>query len=285
MTQMYTEELMVQFGLTFGTMVVRIWQPEQSRGTVFCIHGFTGNGSDFEYLADILARNQFTVICPDLVGRGKSSYFGDPKMYGPETYFRCIHALAKYAGQESYFIGTSWGGALMLLYLHRMHIRPTKLIFNDVCLKATAALDKTRHDVLKDSEAEFDTREEAGAYIRTSRGFLGRIPEALWRRYVDNKIIVKNGKHRLAYDPATTGNFTAMMGRDFDFFPLLPKLHAPTMLLYGAASPFYDERSIQDCAAQLPQLSVVADLNAGHPPSLMTFDQAMLVLGFLTCQS
>src|SRR5688572_25301520 len=106
--KVFHEKLLIPFGDKLGTMVVRMWQPDESRATVFCIHAFEGNGSDFDYLAQQLVRNGFTVIAPDLIGRGKSTYFRDAAMYTIENYLRCLQALSKYAGEVNYFFGTSW---------------------------------------------------------------------------------------------------------------------------------------------------------------------------------
>ena len=89
----YSEKLLLQLGDKHGTMFVRVWKPDVSAGTVFCIHGFEGNGSDFAYLANFLFQKGYTVVSPDIVGRGKSTYFGDPAAYSYGTYFTCIGAL------------------------------------------------------------------------------------------------------------------------------------------------------------------------------------------------
>ncbi|TIT79556.1 MAG: hypothetical protein E5W57_06505 [Mesorhizobium sp.] len=49
-----TQEILIRLGDRYASMFVRIWQPAgQARGTVYCLHGFTGNGADFDYLAAI----------------------------------------------------------------------------------------------------------------------------------------------------------------------------------------------------------------------------------------
>ena len=58
------------------------------------------------------------MVAPDLVGRGKSTYFRDPEMYTIETNLRCLQALSKYAGKVNHFIGTSWGGAILMYFLY-----------------------------------------------------------------------------------------------------------------------------------------------------------------------
>jgi pimeloyl-ACP methyl ester carboxylesterase len=277
--KVFHEKLLVTFGDKLATMLVRVWQPDESRATVFCIHAFESNGSDFDYLAQLLVRNGFTVVAPDLIGRGKSTFFRDPAMYTIETYLRCLQALSKYAGKANHFIGTSWGGAILMFFLYFARVKPDKLILNDVGLKSTAGVDKALDFLRNDSIAEFDTVEDARAYIRRSRTYLGKFPEELWESYLDNKIILQDGKYRLAYDPASTENF--LSGRPYDLFPLLEKLEAPTLLLFGAESGCYDKARIADLTAHNPLISCIPTLQSGHHPSLMTYEQALPVLGFL----
>src|SRR4051812_17378648 len=122
--KIFHEKLLISFGDKMATMVVRVWQPDESRGTVFCIHAFESNGGDFEYLAQTLAGNGFTVVAPDLVGRGKSTYFNDPAMYTIEAYLRCLQALSSFAGKVNHFIGTSWGGAILMYFLYLARLKP-----------------------------------------------------------------------------------------------------------------------------------------------------------------
>src|SRR5262249_26774145 len=116
--KVFHEKLLIPFGDKLAKLVVRVWQPDESRAAVFCIHAFESNGSDFDYLAQLLVRNGFTVVAPDIIGRGKSTYLRDPAMYTVDTYLRCIQALSKFALKTNYFIGTSWGGAILMFFLY-----------------------------------------------------------------------------------------------------------------------------------------------------------------------
>ena len=277
--KVFQEKLLIPFGDKLATMVARIWEPDESRATVFCIHAFESNGSDFDYLAQLLVKNGFTVVAPDLIGRGKSTYFHDPEMYTIEAYLRCLQALSKYAGKVNYFIGTSWGGAILLYFLYFARVKADRLILNDVGLTSATGVDKALDFLRADIVAEFDTIEEARAYVRSSRSYLGAFPEELWESYLDNKIILHGGKYRLAYDPAAAKNIFAP--RPSDLFPVLEKIEAPTLLLFGAESVCYDEARIANFTARYPRVSCISNLRSGHHPSLMTYDQALLVLGFL----
>jgi pimeloyl-ACP methyl ester carboxylesterase len=277
----FQDKLLIPFGDKAATMMTRVWQPDESRATVFCIHGFEGNGGDFDYLGQILVRSGFTVVAPDIIGRGKSTYFRDPSMYTVRTSLRCLEALGRYAGKTNYFLGTSWGGALLMFFLKLARLQADKLILNDVGMESSAAVESLKMRLLDDSTKAFDTIEEAHAYVRESRSYLGKIPEELWGPYLANKVILHEGKYRLAYDPATTVKFSDPMAWQYDLFPLLEGLAAPTLLLYGTQSKCYDEARVAGLMQRHPRISCVPNLDGGHPPSLMTYDQALIVLGFL----
>ena len=277
--KVYQEKLLIPFGDKLGTMLVRVWQPDESRATVFCVHAFESSGTDFDYLAQLLVRNGFTVVAPDLIGRGGSTYFHDPAMYTIETYLRCLQALSQFAGKTNHFIGTSWGGAILMYFLYLARLKPDKLILNDVGLKTTDTLDDVLDFLRSDATAEFDTLEEARAYVRRTRTYLGAMPEERWDAYLDNKIMANNGKYRLAYDWAITNNF--MSARPYDLFPLLEKIDAPTLLLFGVESHCYDQARVAELIARHPRISCVPNLQSSHHPSLMTYEQALVVLGYL----
>jgi pimeloyl-ACP methyl ester carboxylesterase len=276
-----TEELLVRFGDTYGTMVVRIWDPPGSKATVFCIHGFEGNGSDFGYLAGILAKAGFKVVCPDLVGRGASTYFGQPRMYSIDTYLTCIGTLSKYAGDKNHFVGTSWGGAIVLYFLCLTRVKADKLILNDVGMRNNAAIYEILESLDRESKEAFDTLAEAEAYVRRSRYYLGTFADELWPGYLKNKIRLSDGKYRLTYDPAAVSISKESLEKPYDLFPLLEKIEGEILLLYGVDSKCYEASTVADLMQRHPRISCVPDLKSGHPPSLMTYEQALLIRGFL----
>ena len=50
------------------------WGHEDAERTVICVHGLTRQGRDFDVLARALVRQGCRVVCPDLVGRGRSGW-------------------------------------------------------------------------------------------------------------------------------------------------------------------------------------------------------------------
>ena len=56
------EQVLVRLGHILAEVNVRTWIPEDARGSVFCIHGFTGNARDFDIMAEFLAYNGYRII-------------------------------------------------------------------------------------------------------------------------------------------------------------------------------------------------------------------------------
>lgn len=274
----HVEELLLQFGNTYGSMVVRVWKPAKPRGSVFCIHGFEGNGSDFDYLARHLVQLDFTVVCPDMIGRGKSTYFGETAKYSFDAYLVCMGALSKFAAEKNYFLGTSWGGAIAMFFLYTTRIKTEKLILNDVGLRGSPTIDFILDLIRQDAAAEFDSAEEAYAYIRRTRDYLGEFAEELWPNYLLHKIRFAEGKYRMAYDPMV---IPAAKERQYDLFPLLEKIDTDVLLMFGEKSEVYDAAAVADLLKIRPGFSCIAGIEAGHPPSLMTDEQTHIIAEYL----
>ncbi|TIV69960.1 MAG: alpha/beta hydrolase [Mesorhizobium sp.] len=276
-----TQEILIRLGDRYASMFVRIWQPAgQARGTVYCLHGFTGNGADFDYLAAFLCRNGYLVICPDLLGRGRSAYLGAG--YDIDLYSRCLRALGQFAGKENHFIGTSWGGLILILFLYANRGRVDKIVLNDVPMIGGPRTDALRRDAIQQSRLTFETRAAAREYLRAANPGVGQIEQPVLDRFIDSRIAAGPSGFRLAFDPATTGNFEAMAGREYDLFPMVAKLDARIMLTYGSDSELVDREALQRTRRARPDFCVVDNMHAGNPLSLMTLDQLFLILGFLS---
>lgn len=283
MVQRLEEKILLELdGGRVASMFVRIWRPDgEARGTVFCIHGYTGNGSDFDYLAQFLVRLGYAVVCPDMLGRGKSSYLRDSSQYSFELFVRAIAALGRYASDDNVFIGTSWGATIVLLFLRMTSTRCSKLVLNDVCLRSGDDLETMRDTIFGDSAQSFADQQEASAYLLKTRPYLADLPEERVADYLQNKLVEDGARLRLAYDPELPASMAAHRRRAFDFYPLIEKTHTPTLLLYGKDSPLGDKARLRAISQINPAVQYVADIPAGHPPSLMTLNEALLVTGYV----
>src|SRR4051812_4713926 len=66
----------------FHQLAYADWGPLDDRRPVVCVHGLTRQGRDFDHLAQrLVAAAGRRVICPDLAGRGRSGWIGNPDHY------------------------------------------------------------------------------------------------------------------------------------------------------------------------------------------------------------
>ena len=89
------------------------WGEPTSPRVVVCVHGLSRQGRDFDRLAAALARDGHRVLCPDLVGRGRSDRLRKPDEYALPQYCMDMTALVARSGVASVdWIGTSLGGLI-----------------------------------------------------------------------------------------------------------------------------------------------------------------------------
>jgi hypothetical protein len=168
-----------------------------------------------------------------------------------------------------------------MYFLYMTRVKADRLVLNDVGMRNNQNVSEAIKFTAEDSRREFETIDEANAYVRSTRQYLGEFSEALWPRYLENKIRYREGKYRLAYDPATTGYTAAAIEKQYDLFPLLEKIDTRILLLYGVESKCYHSEVVADLTGRYPKISSVSDLRSGHPPSLMRCEQALIIGGFL----
>lgn len=96
------------------------WGDARSARVVVCVHGLTRQGRDFDALAQaIVARagGNVRVVCPDVVGRGRSDWLRDPAFYQVPVYAADMMALIAQLHREQAidtldYVGTSMGGLI-----------------------------------------------------------------------------------------------------------------------------------------------------------------------------
>jgi pimeloyl-ACP methyl ester carboxylesterase len=108
------------------------WGDKENPDVLVCVHGFSRNSRDFDYLARAL-QHKYRIICPDMVGRGNSDYKGNPAIYNSLQYVSDLVALlARIDVKEVNWLGTSMGGILGMTLASQANTPIKKLILNDV---------------------------------------------------------------------------------------------------------------------------------------------------------
>ena len=96
------------------------WGDAHSAHVVICVHGLTRQGRDFDLLAQAIverAGGDVRVVCPDVVGRGRSDWLRDPSLYQVPVYAADMVALIAQLQREQAigtldYLGTSMGGLI-----------------------------------------------------------------------------------------------------------------------------------------------------------------------------
>src|SRR5579859_4823186 len=76
------------------------WGAPDNPRVLVCVHGLTRSGRDFDRLAAALS-SVYRVVCPDVVGRGLSSWLVNPAYYGVPQYVGDMVTLVARLGVET----------------------------------------------------------------------------------------------------------------------------------------------------------------------------------------
>jgi pimeloyl-ACP methyl ester carboxylesterase len=85
------------------------WGDPANEQVLLCVHGLTRSGRDFDVLARRLA-GRYRVVCPDVVGRGRSDWLANPAFYTvPQYVSDMVTLIARLRPATLAWVGTSMG--------------------------------------------------------------------------------------------------------------------------------------------------------------------------------
>ena len=265
------------------------WGNPSNPRVVVCVHGLSRQGRDFDELARDLCRD-WRVVCPDVVGRGRSDWLRDPMGYSiPHYVADMVTLLARLRGETVDWVGTSMGGLIGMgvAALEGSPIR--RLVLNDVGpTLQPAALQ--RIGTYLGQPVHWDTIDEAAdALWAISQGF-GPHTREQWLALTRPQLVpdaVRGGGFKPHYDPAIAVPFRAitpemaaageaMLWAGYD------RLRCPTLLLRGADSDLLSRETAKAMTQRGPAARLVEFPGVGHAPMLVQPEQRAAVRGFLS---
>ena len=256
------------------------WGEADNPNTLICVHGLTRNGRDFDDLARALS-SEYRVLCPDVVGRGKSEWLSHKEEYGYPLYCSDMAALiARSGAQYVDWVGTSMGGLIGMFLAAQPNSPVRRLIMNDVgAFIPKASLKRLSAYVGKDPRyASFDEFEQ---YIRVVSSPFGPLTDAQWRHLAQtNARQYEDGRWGPNYDPAL-GHAFRTAPKDVVLWQFWDKVRCPTLLLRGAVSDLLIEKTAEEMTRRGPKAKLVEFAGIGHAPMLMAEDQIRAVREFL----
>ncbi len=271
-------------------MAYKEWGDESNPNVLLCVHGVTRVGDDFDNMARALA-NDYRVICPDIVGRGRSGWLKNPQLYRVPQYVSDIvtllaRVLPDGEQQTVDWFGTSMGG-LIGLGLASLPDNPVrKLILNDIGpVLAPMALQRIGDYIGQD--LRFDTFAEASKFIRDVSLTFGQHTEEEWHKLASDVLRQdKDGKWVRHYDmglalpfrsatPESAAADEALLWSAYD------AVRCPTLLVRGAESDLLSAETAALMTQRGPQATLVEIAGVGHAPTFIHDDQIAIVKQFL----
>ncbi len=251
-----------------------------SSPTVVCVHGLTRNGRDFDALADRLSRN-WRVVCPDMIGRGRSDRAPDPALYVlPQYIADCVTLIARLDVERLAWVGTSMGG-LMGMLLASMPGNPIeRLVLNDI----GPVLDPTGRQRIADyvgDDPVYDTRSAAVADMRERMRSFGPHTDEQFELLVRHYLVPRGGAWGFHYDPAIAVPFRNLQFEPPDLWPAYDAIRVPTLLVRGAESDLLSAATAAEMGQRGPRAREVVFTGVGHAPSIIDDAQIDAVQGFL----
>jgi pimeloyl-ACP methyl ester carboxylesterase len=261
------------------------WGDSANPQVVVCAHGLSRQGRDFDTLARDLA-STCRVICPDVVGRGRSDWLEDPSGYAIPNYVAdMVTLVARLGVAQVDWVGTSMGGLIGLGLASLKGSPVRRLVLNDVGPKIEAvAIQRIGSNI--GLPVRWPTAEAAAEGLwAISQGFGPHSPEE-WLALTRPQLVADGDGFKSHYDPAIglpmrsiTPELAAlgesMLWHGYD------RLSCPTLLLRGAQSDLLSPATAQAMTQRGPRARLVEFAGVGHAPTLVHAEQRKVVREFL----
>jgi len=265
------------------------WGERDNPRVVVCVHGLSRQGRDFDTLAQDLA-SDCRVICPDVVGRGRSDWLADPMGYGIPTYVSdMVTLVARLGVLQVDWVGTSMGGLIGLALAALPQTPVRRLVLNDVGPVVEPAFVQ-RLSTYLGLPAHWVTVEEAADALQLISAGFGPHSREQWLALTRPQLVPEthNGVagFKPHYDPAIAVAVRAMTPEiaaagQAMLWHLYDRIACPTLLLRGAESDLLSPATTQAMATRGPNPIVHEFAGVGHAPTLVQADQRAVVRGFL----
>jgi pimeloyl-ACP methyl ester carboxylesterase len=278
------------------------WGDPQATHVVLCVHGLTRQGRDFDCLAKALVAQSphpLQVICPDVVGRGRSDWLADPASYQIPQYAADMLALLAQVKtqmgpenslQKLDWVGTSMGGLIGMVLAGQPELRLAapirRLVLNDVGPAITWSSVQRMQGFVGLYGQYRDQDEAAQAMWAVSQGF-GPVPADVWREMSGHMLRPgTDGAVTLHYDPSIGVPVRAMTPEvaaagEAALWALYDQIQARTLLIRGQDSDLLTPETATAMTERGPRAQLETWPGFGHAPTLTDEEQIAVVAKFL----
>jgi pimeloyl-ACP methyl ester carboxylesterase len=272
-------------------MAYKEWGDPANPRVLVCVHGVTRVADDFDVLARALC-DRYRVVCPDVVGRGRSGRLRDPAHYTVPQYVADMVTLVARvtAGNDSedvHWFGTSMGG-LIGMVLAGFEDSPVKrLVLNDI----GPVLDPVAMARIGDyigQDLRFPDFASGAAFVREVSGAFGPHSDDQWHKLASDVLVQEpGGAWTRHYDPGLAKPFAAITPErakedEARLWAAYDAIRCPTLLVRGAESDLLSRATAEEMTRRGPRPVLVELAGVGHAPTFVQPDQVALARQFLT---
>jgi pimeloyl-ACP methyl ester carboxylesterase len=271
-------------------MAYKEWGDPANPNVLVCVHGVTRVGDDFDSLARALS-DHYRVVCPDVVGRGRSGRLRNPQLYQIPQYISDMVTLVARATSNSDngtvdWFGTSMGG-LIGMGLASLPDNPIrKLVLNDI----GPTLDPTALQRIGDyigQDLRFKSFDEGAAFVREVSAAFGQHTDEQWHKLASDVLRENDeGQWVRHYDmglaeplkgstPERAKADEAMLWAAYD------AIRCPTLLVRGEHSDLLSRQTAQQMRTRGPKPQLVEIPDTGHAPTFINPGQIAIARKFL----
>jgi pimeloyl-ACP methyl ester carboxylesterase len=261
------------------------WGDASNMQVVICAHGLSRNGRDFDPLAQALVQQGWRVICPDMIGRGRSDWMQNKALYTvPQYVADCSALIASLKVSKLAWVGTSMGGIIGMVLAADPKNNIETLVLNDI----GPVIDPKGLLRISDNSAEqtiFKSFDEAEAILRGRMVEFGPHSDADFRYLSRHYIVQREGVFTFHFDPDFLKPFKSdsesSTGKPPPLWDIYDAIKAKTLVLRGEHSDIFALDVAQEMTRRGPHATLHTVMGVGHAPTLIAAAQMQPVLHFL----
>ena len=266
-------------------MAYKEWGDPKNPAVLLCVHGVTRVSDDFDALAAVMS-DRYRVICPDVVGRGRSSWLANPLGYQlPQYVSDMVTLIARLDVAQVDWFGTSMGGLIGMGVAALKDHPIRKMLLNDIGPTINyAALMRIAEYMGK--EVRFPTFEAGVDYIRTIAAPFGPHSDEQWHKLAGDVLREqKDGQWIRHYDPALALAFSSFTEEsaaqsEAALWAIYDAIKCPVLLVRGSESDLLSRETADLMTQRGPRAALTELAGIGHAPTFMQPEQITLARDF-----
>jgi pimeloyl-ACP methyl ester carboxylesterase len=271
-------------------MAYKEWGDPANPHVLVCVHGVTRVAGDFDTLAASMS-DRYRVVCPDVVGRGRSSRLRDPGHYTVPQYVADMVTLiarvtADNEDEAVHWVGTSMGGLIGMVLASFEDSPIRRLVLNDIGpVLDQAALARIGEYIAQD--VRFPSFEEGARFVKEVSSSFGPHSEDEWNKLARDVLVQEPGGEWVRhYDLGLAKPFAAITPERAEqdqvaLWAAFDAIRCPTLLIRGEESDLLSRATAEEMTRRGPKPQLAEIPGVGHAPTLLHAQQIAVVRNFL----